>query len=648
FIKGLYRDLLMLFDDSPLIGIGCSEIDMQWQGRYCPKCQARVAAGETVRDLLLGHAEKCIKAVNELSAELGRPIRPLMWGDEFYMYGPGRDWVGMERIPRDVVMGYWKYWPDYAGLGGLMGRGYDVLGVPAMYNHTFYLADLSPGDPPKSWPSMEQTGVRNISPLIQAGAESQRSHPAQEFWGSAAASFSKHRLRAFDSIWYGFVLNGHCTWSTPERPLEGYQDDFTRAFVRHYYDARTRSAADTLADVYGRLDRCKSQLELANQTLHDVVGVYDTQEAGYQGNTLLGACRECRKRIGAQGDPDETLARIREAAVGIVKEASGLRDLVDAQRREVGRVEELADLWLAAEKIAAHAEREVLLIDTQTTLALAPSWPADRARREMTTEARRWKFHRKRMERILRRTSPLYSVGDPCGFAALLRDLVTIEAHVSELAKSGMAMSPENGGKVLLEERFQSLDPVRWKTLGSPQVANGQLETRAPGGWGHYCGIVSREEFSLEEERPLVVEFDLTPLEMGVDSQLFTSATEGGDDVSYRFAFYGPTDRFGVFTRSATDLGNGWVDGSAGWRLRALSPTIELSSTYHVRASITRKSLRITVRQAGESVLQLPFWDTGMVPMDELHSTRMLWCDVEPEGKKGASRWGPITVWRFE
>ena len=55
--EGLYRDLLTWFDDSPVMGIGCSEIDMQWQGRYCPKCQKRVSAGATVRELLLGHAE---------------------------------------------------------------------------------------------------------------------------------------------------------------------------------------------------------------------------------------------------------------------------------------------------------------------------------------------------------------------------------------------------------------------------------------------------------------------------------------------------------------------------------------------------------------------------------------------------------------
>ena len=101
---------------------------MQWKERYCPACRRRIEAGETVRDLLLGHAVKCIAAVHEVSAELGRPVRPMMWGDEFYMYGPGKDWVGIERIPKDTVMGYWKYWPEYSGIQGLLERGYDVTG----------------------------------------------------------------------------------------------------------------------------------------------------------------------------------------------------------------------------------------------------------------------------------------------------------------------------------------------------------------------------------------------------------------------------------------------------------------------------------------------------------------------------------------
>ena len=121
-------------------------------------------------------------------------------------------------------------------------------------------------------------------------------------------------MRAFDSIWYGFALNGHATWGHPQLALEDYQDDFTKAFTRHFYDARTDTAADALAEVYQRLDRCKSSLELANQTLGDVVGVVDTQEPGYIGNTLMGAFRRCATLMAA-GDKERTqLDEIREAA----------------------------------------------------------------------------------------------------------------------------------------------------------------------------------------------------------------------------------------------------------------------------------------------------------------------------------------------
>ena len=220
---------------------------MQWQGKYCPACRPRVDAGETVRDLLLGHAENCIAAVHSVAAELGRPVRPLMWADEFYMYGPGKDWVGIERIPHDTVMGYWKYWSDYAGIAGLLERGYDVLGISAMYNHTFYLADLSPDQPPKRWPPMEQTGVRNIAAMLcQAAGE--RQDPA------SASSGARRPLR-FPSIACALSIpSGTDSPSTAMRPganpqlaLEDYQEDFTKAFTRHFYDARTDAAADALA-----------------------------------------------------------------------------------------------------------------------------------------------------------------------------------------------------------------------------------------------------------------------------------------------------------------------------------------------------------------------------------------------------------------
>jgi hypothetical protein len=645
FIKGLYRDLLTWFADAPLLGIGCSEIDMQWQGRYCPRCKARVDKGETVRDLLLGHAERCIAAVQELSQELGRPVRPLMWGDEFYMYGPGRDWVGLERIPKSVVMGYWKYWPDYAGIGGLMERGYDVLGISAMYNHCFYLADLSPEDPPKSWPSMEQTGVRNITEMVHDADAARQAHPEREFLGVATASFSKHRLRAFDSIWYGFVLNGHCTWSQPQRPLTAYQRDFTRAFVRHWYDVRAERSADTLARAVEHLDRCKSRLELANQTLHDVVGVYDTQEAGYQGNTLLGAWQRCRELIGPDGKPQQALISIREAAEQVVNETSAVLRALDTLQPHVGRPSELSALHLAAEKIRNHAERQILMIGSQEALARAPSIPLGEAQRQMSEESKRWRAHRDQVAGILRRLAPLYSQGDPCGFRSLLRDVTAIEAHLTRLATAGPDDAPAEPDQVILDERLAALDPARWLVLGQPRIADGRLETRAPGGWGKYCGLLSQQAYSLDADRPLVIEFELTPLVMGIDSQLFASATQPGD-VSYRFAFYGPRDRFGVHTQSSVSLEDQWVDPGPGWRLRALSPEVKPGATYRVRAEVTRRTWRVSVRRPEQGPWEMPFWDSGAVPMDELAETRLLFADVEPENSSGASRWGPIRVWR--
>ena len=44
--------------------------------------------------------------------------------------------------------------------------------------------------------------------------------------------------------------------------------------------------------------------------------------------------------------------------------------------------------------------------------------------------------------------------------------------------------------------------------------------------------------------------------------------------------------------------------------------------------------------------LQPPLWDTGSVPMDKLARTRLIFADVEPEDGTGASRWGPIAIWR--
>jgi len=500
-----------------------------------PRCQQRIDACETVRDLLLGHAEKCIAAVHRVATELGRPVRPLIWADEFYMYGPGKDWVGIERIPRDTVMGYWKYWSDYTGINGLLERGYDVLGISAMYNHTFYLADLSPEQPAKLWPPMEQTGTRNITAMLGQAAAARHTETDGRFWGVATASFSKHRLRAFDSIWYGFALNGHATWGDPRGVLDEYQTEYARAFVRHFYDARTEDATQTLARVYTQLDQCKSALELANQTLGDVVGVVDTQEPGYLGNTLMGALRKCAILIASGGDDRARVMQIRDAATQVVQDATRLIEVLDAQRPHLGRQQELGDLRLAAEKIAAHAERQVLLVDTQVKLLEAADQPNERVREILAGVPQRWSAHRARMQHILEQSQQLYTRGDPLGLAALLTDIASIESHLQKLA-SGSESDSAAQRQVLLDERFERLDDSRWMVLGTPQIVNGSLETRAPGGWEHYAGIATRQEFELDETRPLVIEFALTPLEMGIDSQLLGSANEQGT-ASYRFSY---------------------------------------------------------------------------------------------------------------
>jgi hypothetical protein len=96
----------------------------------------------------------------------------------------------------------------------------------------------------------------------------------------------------------------------------------------------------------------------------------------------------------------------------------------------VGGKRELDDLLLAAEKIAAHAEREVLLIDTQGFLTRAPRLPPPAAAAQAAAEANRWSAHRARIEAIARREAHLYRQGDPCGHSALLRDIATVEALI--------------------------------------------------------------------------------------------------------------------------------------------------------------------------------------------------------------------------
>lgn len=207
------------------------------------------------------------------------------------------------------------------------------------------------------------------------------------------------------------------------------------AFVQHYYDARTDEAAGALARVYVGLDRCKSQLELSNQTLHDVIGVYDTQEPGYQGNSLLKAFGTVGSHSDASGQSDEALTEIEESAAAVVEDIGRLLELTAAQRPHCERLDALADLELAERKVAAHAHRQKLMIDTQSTLKRIASASTAASGDQLANLARRWETQRKEMESIRAACQGLYSRGDPLGLNALLKDMVSIQERIKSRVK---------------------------------------------------------------------------------------------------------------------------------------------------------------------------------------------------------------------
>ena len=263
----------------------------------------------------------------------------------------------------------------------------------------------------------------------------------------------------------------------------------------------------------------------------------------------------------------------------------------------------------------------------------------------MANYASRWETHHEAVASILRRVSPLSAQGDPSGYGSVLGDVAAIEAHLNRLASRGPAGAATSDGEILVDERFTSPDVAVWEVLGRPQFERGHMETAAPGGWGKLCGLLSRRSFALDAKRPLVIQFELVPVKMGVDSQLVAAATQP-NDISFRFALACSGGRFSVHTQSGVKLGGGWADPSPGWHQRSVSPEVAAGTAYHVRTEITRRSWRVIFNRPGESSWEMPFWDSGQVPMDDLAETRVLFADVEPEGSTGATRWGPIRISR--
>ena len=151
-----------------------------------------------------------------------------------------------------------------------------------------------------------------------------------------------------------------------------------------------------------------------------------------------------------------------------------------------------------------------------------------------------------------------------------------------------------------MEERFASVDPAKWIVLGEPHVVEGHLDTHAPGGWEHFSGIATRQAFDLDDERPLVLEFELTPLKMGVDSQLVASATETGA-LSYRSRFTARHTIWHLHAKHGSAAGP-WENLEPGWKPRAFGPPVEINVTYRVMAEITQRTWRVTVGRAMRSL----------------------------------------------
>ena len=157
------------------------------------------------------------------------------------MYGPGKDWVGIERIPRDTVMGYWKYWSDYAGIDGLARAWLRCAG------HLGHVQPhVLPGRP------VARAACQTVA---ADGADRHAQHRGDVAAGRGgcaqaermASSGASPPRRSPSTACGHSIRSGTALHSTDTPPgairsvaLDEYQAEFTQAFVRHFYDAQDR------------------------------------------------------------------------------------------------------------------------------------------------------------------------------------------------------------------------------------------------------------------------------------------------------------------------------------------------------------------------------------------------------------------------
>ncbi|MHB1462261.1 MAG: glycoside hydrolase family 20 zincin-like fold domain-containing protein [Armatimonadota bacterium] len=386
FLKGLYKDLLEIFPNTPYLGIGCSEVWMQWNKNYCPKCQARIDAGETEWDIYTKHVQKCADGVSAVAKQMNRDVRPLMWADEFYMYNSRPRYEGLEKMPKQMVMGHWqyfdKYWVlenrHYDGIEGMISRGYDVMWVSACWPSNTFLVDLSPEEPTADegkFPLIVDSGVLNIVDQARYAYEYRAKGLPGKVLGGLCATFSQHDIRCWDTTWLGYALQGDYTWGDPTRPWAKRKNVFVHDYAASFYGPRDAKSADLIAQAFLEIDAVKSDIERNHYLIRDIIGEYDAADASYTGNSLEQSGKLIRELMAAPPVEGKTVADIRARAEKARLTAIKWRGKLAALEGSVSNTTSLGYLKMAAHKMVNHAERTLLLLDIEAALAVPGGKP---------------------------------------------------------------------------------------------------------------------------------------------------------------------------------------------------------------------------------------------------------------------------------
>ncbi len=375
FLQGLYRDLIDVFRYNPALCVGCSEVGMQWQKHYCDRCKQRIDKGETLQDIFYKHVRNCVQAVEAAAKEVGRPVRPMMWADEFYCGYDNKRWVGIENIPTNTLMGHWQYWSryqnmpgqgtkDYDGISGLLQRGFDVFFLSASFEFNTYLHDLSPKDPTEGkWEILYDAGIYNIADQARwAEAHNGKGLPGK-VWGGACATFSQHDVRCWDTTWFAYALQAEYAWGDPKRPLESGLARFTDAFTATFYGARDQETARAIASAYRELDGAKSDIERNNYLIRDIIGEYDIHDAAYVDNTLEGTLKLIDDLAAKPKGEGKSVADIRRRSERALELARSFRQRLAGYASRVENAYSFKYLISASHKIENHARRTLFLLD---------------------------------------------------------------------------------------------------------------------------------------------------------------------------------------------------------------------------------------------------------------------------------------------